>query len=58
VSRRLLATSLAAAVLAGGCAPLEGRHLDDGELTELEQLLDETGELADQTDCEFEADPQ
>ncbi len=49
---------MATAVLVAGCAPLEGRHPDDGELTELEQLLDEIGELADQTEREFEADPQ
>lgn len=59
MSRRLLAaTSMAAAVLVAGCAPLEGRHPDGGELTELEQVLDEIGELADQTEREFEADPQ
>ena len=59
MSRRLLAaTSMATAVLVAGCAPLEGRHPDDRELTELGQLLDDIGELADQTEREFEADPQ
>ena len=49
---------MATAVLVAGLRPLEGRHPDDGELTELEQLLDDIGELADQTEREFEADPQ
>jgi hypothetical protein len=44
-------------VLAVGCAPLEGRHPNHEELTELELLVDETDELADQTEREFDLDP-
>lgn len=54
---RILATVAAGAVLVG-CAPAEGRHLDDGELTEFERLVEDTGELVDRAEQDLASDPQ
>jgi hypothetical protein len=41
-----------------GCAPTEGRHHDDQQLTEFETLVEETGELVDRTERDLESDPR
>jgi hypothetical protein len=38
--------------------PKAGRHLDDGELTELERLVEDTGELVDQAEQDLASDPR
>jgi hypothetical protein len=58
VRLRVLTLATAAAAFIVGCAPTEGRHLDDQQLTEFERLVDETGELADRTERELESDPR
>jgi hypothetical protein len=53
MTRRLVALATAAA-FAVGCAPAEGRNLDDQQLSELERLVHETSELVDHTERELE----
>jgi hypothetical protein len=58
VRRWPLALAPAIIAVGVGCAPTEGRHLNDGELAEFEQLVEDTGELADRTERELESDPR
>jgi hypothetical protein len=46
----------AAVILLTGCAPTEARNLEDGELRELEHLVQETSELVDGTEGDLGAD--
>ncbi|HEX2362694.1 MAG TPA: hypothetical protein VHI11_11525 [Jiangellaceae bacterium] len=55
MSRRLTA---AVAALVVGCAPAEGRQLDDEGVTELERLVDYTSELVGRTEQGLKLDPR